>query len=278
MEWLASAPGGGAARGLLPLAVLGLIVLEALVGWWRGRATYDLGETAATAVIMVGQRLINAAAAPLVLAPMFLAYDHRLFEIAPTQAWSLAALFVGLEFCYYWHHRAMHGWRLMWATHGVHHSSTRLNLGAALRLGWGGAVTGGFIFYLPLALLGFHPFAIFAMLAANLFYQLFLHASWMPHLGPLEWLLNTPRHHHVHHAANASCLDRNFGGVVIVFDRLFRTFAAVPAEPLTFGLSNAAGPSRNPLKVALAGWIDLGRHLGAARSLRAGWAALFGRP
>src|SRR5581483_2365803 len=99
-------------------------------------------------------------------------------------------------------------------------------------LGWGGALAGGFAFYLPLLLIGFRPQGILAMLAISGLYQFFLHAAWAPRLGPLEWVLNTPRHHHVHHAANEVCLDRNFGGILIVFDRLFGTFAGAPAEPL----------------------------------------------
>lgn len=271
MDWAAA--GGG--RGVVLLGVLALILVEAAVGWRRG--AYDLGESGATLAIMAVQRLINLATAPLVILPLGLAYEHRLLDLEPA-GWNLALLFLGVEFCYYWHHRAMHRWRLLWAAHGTHHSSTRLNLLAAMRLGWGGAVAGGFVFYLPLALLGFPPLAIFAVLGLSLFYQLFLHASWVPHLGPLEWLLNTPRHHHVHHAANESCRDRNFGGTLIVFDRLFGSFAAMPPEPLAFGLAGSAGPSRNPLTAALAGWKDVGRRLLAARSFRAAGAALFGRP
>ncbi len=96
------------------------------------------------------------------------------------------------------------------------------------RLGWGGDLTGGFLFYLPLVTLGFHPVAVFGMLGLGLFYQFFLHVACPPSLGPLEWILNTPRHHHVHHASNGEYLDKNFGSVLIVFDRLFGTFAKAP--------------------------------------------------
>ncbi|MFA5122242.1 sterol desaturase family protein [Zavarzinia sp.] len=261
----------------LALLVLALLLVEAGAAWWRGRGAYDWGETGATLVIALGQRLINVAAAPLVALPFLTLYPYRLFDLGPLGGASLVLLFLGVDFCYYWHHRAMHRLRLFWATHGVHHSTTKLNLSAAFRLGWGGAVTGGFLFYLPLVLIGFPPLAVFLMLGADLTYQLFLHSTWVPRLGPLEWVLNTPRHHHVHHAANAECRDRNFGGVLIVFDRLFGTFSPVPAADLRFGLDGVA-PSRNPFKVALRGWADVGRRLARARSLAQGADALFGRP
>jgi sterol desaturase/sphingolipid hydroxylase (fatty acid hydroxylase superfamily) len=166
----------------------------------------------------------------------------------------------------------------MWATHAVHHSATRLNLTAAIRLGWTGNISGNFLFFLPLALLGFHPAAIGAMLGANLLYQFFIHTELAPRLGPLEWVLNTPRHHRVHHASNATCLDKNYGGVLIIFDRLFGTFAEPPqAEPLRYGLVGAA-PSYNPIAIALGQWIAMLRDARRAHGPAATFRALFGPP
>jgi sterol desaturase/sphingolipid hydroxylase (fatty acid hydroxylase superfamily) len=166
----------------------------------------------------------------------------------------------------------------MWATHAVHHSTTRLNLTAAIRLGWTGNVSGNFLFFLPLALIGFHPLAIVAMLGINLLYQFFIHSEFAPKLGALEWVLNTPAHHRVHHACNEPCLDRNYGGILIVFDRLFGTFAERPSDqPLRFGLVGGT-PSFNPIRIALGEWIamldDARKAQGAGAKLR----ALFGPP
>ena len=109
----------------------------------------------------------------------------------------------------------------MWATHAVHHSATKLNFTAAIRLGWTGNISGNFLFFLPLIFIGFHPFAVIGMLGVNLFYQFFIHTELVSRLGPLEWILNTPAHHRVHHASNPACLDKNYGGILIVFDRIF---------------------------------------------------------
>jgi len=140
-------------------------------------------------------------------------------RLRPDGLAALLGLFVSSEFLYYWHHRASHRVRWLWATHSVHHSPTRLNLTAAIRLGWTGSISGSFVFFLPLAWIGFHPLMIVGMLSVNLLYQFFIHTELSPRLGPLEWVLNTPDHHRVHHASNDACLDKNYGGILIVFDR-----------------------------------------------------------
>jgi sterol desaturase/sphingolipid hydroxylase (fatty acid hydroxylase superfamily) len=267
--------------GLLiaPLAALILMALEYAVARLTKSNAYDLGETAASLVIAIGHRVTTAATAGIAGVPMQWIFEHRLFEIPPYHPASLAALFLGVEFCYYWHHVAMHKVRWFWATHAVHHSATKLNLTAAIRLGWGSNVSGGFLFYLPLVWLGFAPAAVFATMALGLFYQFFLHTAHSPRLGPLEWVLNTPRHHHVHHASNEACLDRNFGSVLIVFDRLFGSFAPAPAdEPLRYGLKGSRVPTRQPFAAALAGWGEIVRGLYRAGSWRGRWQALFGPP
>ncbi|WP_304175417.1 sterol desaturase family protein, partial [Phenylobacterium aquaticum] len=132
--------------------------------------------------------------------------------------------------------------------------------------------------YLPLVLAGFDPRLVLGLLAFNLHYQFFLHTEMVGPLGPLEWVLNTPCHHRVHHACNSRYLDRNYGGVLIVFDRLFGTFAALsPEEPLRYGLVHPVG-SRNPIAVAFSEWRRLFADLLAARSFKAALRAAFGRP
>ena len=183
-----------------------------------------------------------------------------------------------MELCYYAFHRASHRVRWLWATHAVHHSATRFNLSAAIRLGWTGTISGAFVFFLPLALIGFHPVAIAAVMGLGLLYQFFLHTAFPVSLGLLEWVLNTPAHHRVHHACNDPCLDKNYGNVLIVFDRLFGTFAAPPVgERLRFGLKGRS-PSLNPLRIAFGEWSRLARDAGAARGMAAKLKVLFGAP
>jgi sterol desaturase/sphingolipid hydroxylase (fatty acid hydroxylase superfamily) len=241
-------------------------------------AHHDIRETAASVGVAIGDILARVITGGMAAVPFLALYQVRLLDIDMSRPWSWLALFLGVEFCYYWFHRASHRVRWLWATHAVHHSATRFNLSAAIRLGWTGQLTGAFVFFLPLALIGFHPLAIGAMIAAGLLYQFFLHTSLDVSFGPWEWVLNSPRHHRVHHASNEACLDRNYGSTLIIFDRLFGTFASAPvAEPLVFGLKGR-NATNNVFKIALGEWVRLFRDLGAARSWRQRAKVLFGPP
>lgn len=206
------------------------------------------------------------------------AWAHRVWTVPLGSAVSIAALFIGQEFAYYWFHRCSHHLRFWWANHAVHHSTNELNLSAAFRFGWTGRLVGASLFFVPLMWLGFAPGPVFITLNLDLLYQFFIHATWIPKLGPLEWVLNTPSHHRVHHASNPGYRDKNFGGVLIVFDRLFGTFAAEREDvPCCYGLVLPLR-SYNPLWIASHGFVELGRDLWRARSWRARGRAFLALP
>lgn len=248
---------------------------------------HDGRETIASVGVAVGDLAMRVLTAGIAAVPFMWLYQNRLFDIPlvitsesshSRIAVAYALLFLGVEFCYYWFHRASHRVRWLWATHSVHHSATRFNLSAAIRLGWTGQLTGAFVFFLPLAWIGFHPLAIGAMIGVGLLYQFFLHTSIDVHLGPFEWVLNTPRHHRVHHASNEGCLDRNYGSTLIIWDRLFGTFAAAPqSKTLKYGLKGR-DPSLNPFWIALGEWVHLYRDVRAAPGLRRKLKLLLGAP
>lgn len=197
-----------------------------------------------------------------------LAWTHRLWTVPLGSSASIAALFLGQELAYYWFHRCSHHLRFWWANHAVHHSTNELNLAAAVRFGWTGRLVGATLFFVPLIWLGFRPGPVFVTLNLSLLYQFYIHATWIPKLGPLEWVLNTPSHHRVHHAANPEYRDKNFGGVLIVFDRLFGTFSAERDDiPCRYGLVVPLR-SYNPLWIAFHEFAALGRDLWHARSWR----------
>ncbi|CAG9765048.1 unnamed protein product [Ceutorhynchus assimilis] len=161
--------------------------------------------------------------------------------------WYLAA--IGVDFCYYWVHRACHEVHILWAQHQVHHSSEDYNLAVGLRQsvlqGWC-----GFAFYLPLALI-IPPSQFVTHQYFNLLYQFWIHTETVKTLGPLEWIFNTPNHHRVHHGSNIYCLDTNYGGVLIIWDRIFGTFAAEREdEEIVYGLVYNQ-PSFNPLHLQI---------------------------
>lgn len=193
-------------------------------------------------------------------------YQHRLWTL-PMDHWTgWAACFLGQEFCYYWYHRAAHRVRWFWCTHAIHHSPNDLNLSAAYRFGWTGRLTGTLAFFALAPLLGMPPRIVLMLLSLNLLYQFWIHATWIPRLGPLEWVLNTPSAHRVHHASNLEYLDGNYGGVLIVFDRLFGTYIPERKDvPCRYGLVH---PMRtyNLLVIEFAQWRALWQDLKTARS------------
>jgi len=160
-------------------------------------------------------------------------------DVIGRQWWAWLLLFLLDDFCYYAFHRSNHEWRLFWAGHVNHHSSRHLNLATALRQGVGERIP-KYLYWLPLPLLGFDVAMILTMISLNLFYQFWIHLPAVPKLwAPIEFLFNTPSHHRVHHASNPCYLDRNHGGVLIIWDRLFGTFAQeLDREPPIYGLTS----------------------------------------
>ncbi|MGA2950812.1 MAG: sterol desaturase family protein, partial [Caulobacteraceae bacterium] len=170
-------------RAILPATALALMALEFGFARFAGRATHDLRESAASLGVAAGQLAVRGVEVGVVAAPAAFVYAHRLFHFEETSWLALLGLFVGGEFLYYWQHRAAHRVRWFWASHSVHHSATRLNLTAAIRLGWTAKISGMFLFFLPLALIGYSPLLLTAMLGFNLAYQFFIHTELAPRLG-----------------------------------------------------------------------------------------------
>lgn len=239
-------------------AILGVATLEGVVRTlWR--RDYNWRSYLSTTADMIVRRVLTLLVGGATIGMLYAVWPYRLFTVPLDHWWGIALLFLGQEFFYYWMHRADHRIRWFWATHAVHHSPNELNFATAYRLGWTNILSGQTLFYVPMVLLGFRPEAVLGALAANLLYQFWVHADWIPRLGPLEWVLNTPSHHRVHHAANLRYLDSNYGGVLIIFDRLFGTFTAEdPAEPCRYGLVKPL-TSYNPIYIAFHEWIALAR-------------------
>jgi sterol desaturase/sphingolipid hydroxylase (fatty acid hydroxylase superfamily) len=237
---------------------------------WRDTATsLAMGFGNTFAAVFLGATIVGIGA---------WLYQFRMLDI-PVAWWSLALCFIGEDFTYYWFHRTAHRIRWFWASHVIHHTSQHYNLSTALRQTWTGQFSLSFIFRLPLFLIGFPPKMILFCAGLNLVYQFFIHTEVVKRLPlGLEYWLNTPSHHRVHHGTNARYLDRNYGGVFIVWDRLFGTFEAErDDEPVRYGIvKNLA--TFNPLWVAFHEWLAIGRDLAKARDWRTRWLALAGPP
>jgi sterol desaturase/sphingolipid hydroxylase (fatty acid hydroxylase superfamily) len=257
-----------------------LVLAATLEGLWleRRNGTYDWKAYFTSIGDLALRMVLNLLPVAMAAGALLRLWDHRLYTLPLDEAWTWVVLFFGQEFCYYWMHRADHRVRWLWATHSVHHSPNTLNLSAAYRLGWTARLSVAPLFFAPLVLAGFPPLLVGGVLAANLFYQFWLHASWLPRLGPLEWVFNTPAHHRVHHASNPEYLDANFGGVLIVFDRLFGTFVAEqPGVAIRYGLVKPIR-SNNPISIGLHEWRAIFRDISRSKSLRGALSAAFGPP
>jgi alkylglycerol monooxygenase len=225
----------------------GLIALELLVDRWRGLSTYRLADAINSLSAGVLSQISGLLTKGLGLLTYAFAWQHlALFDLSPEPLWVWALAFVLYDFCYYWNHRLGHERNVLWAAHSVHHQSEDYNLSTALRQTSTGFLF-GWIFYLPMALLGIPPLVFLSVAALNLLYQFWVHTRHIPKLGWLEWLLVTPSNHRAHHAQNAVYMDRNYGGVFILWDRLFATFQEeLDEHPVIFGVTRPLA-SWNPL-------------------------------
>jgi sterol desaturase/sphingolipid hydroxylase (fatty acid hydroxylase superfamily) len=240
---------------------------------------YEKRDTFASLGMGVGNVIISAFTTGSAFALWTWGYQHRVLQLGQAQLWwSWVALFFAEDLCYYWFHRSHHEVRLLWAAHVSHHTSQYFNLSTALRQPWFTPISGP-IFWLPLALVGFPPAMILTAQAVSLIYQFWIHTETVQKLpAPLEWLLNTPSHHRVHHGKNISYLDRNHGGVLIIWDRLFGSFAAEDArEPVRYGITHDL-TTFNPLRIAVHEVVAIAQDLRKARSLRHAFGYLFAPP
>lgn len=248
-----------------------LIALELLADRWRGLRTYRLAD----ALSSLGAGVLSQATGLLTkvvgLLTYAFAWEHlALFELAENSLGVWLLTFVLYDFCYYWNHRLGHERNVLWAAHAVHHQSEDYNLSTALRQTSTGFLF-SWLFYLPLAVLGVPPLVFVSVAALNLLYQFWVHTRHIPKLGWFEWLFITPSNHRVHHAQNPIYMDRNYGGVFIVWDRLFDTFQEeLDEHPAVFGVTVPLA-SWNPL------WANLQVYAGLwhdARRAQSWWDRL----
>jgi len=210
-----------------------LILVEFAVGIFQRKSYYRLNDSIGDLSTGILSQLWGLFQKGVTLFAYFYLYEHfRLATIPIDSIWGWIACIVLWDFCYYWFHRISHEVNLFWCGHVVHHTSEEYNLVVALRQ----PALGGFlswVFYLPLALIGFHPWVFLASGQINLIYQFWVHTKAIKSIGTIgEFLLSTPSHHRVHHAINPEYIDKNHGGIFIVWDRLFGTFQKEESEPV----------------------------------------------
>ncbi|MCI0573257.1 MAG: sterol desaturase family protein [Myxococcaceae bacterium] len=224
-----------------------LIFVELFIGWRRGFNTYRVNDSVSSLSAGILSQASGVFPAALGFGFYTLAYKHLSLFALPKDAWWVWVLaLVGYDFCYYWAHRMGHEVNLMWAAHVVHHSSEEYNLSTALRQTSTGFLC-GWLFYMPLAIIGVPPFVHAIAGSINLLYQYWIHTKQIGRLGWFDRWFASPSNHRVHHGQNDYCLDRNYGAMFMVWDRLFGTFVDERKdEEIVYGIRGAL-KSWNPV-------------------------------
>jgi sterol desaturase/sphingolipid hydroxylase (fatty acid hydroxylase superfamily) len=238
------------------------------------KARYEPRDTWANIATGAGSQVLGAPWALVEVAALV-----ALYGVAPWQlddgwlAWVVAM--VGVDVAYYWYHRLHHESRVLWAIHVAHHSSRRYNLSVALRQPW--VVVSTLPFLAPLAVLGVAPELILTSFAINLLYQFLIHTEVIRRMwAPIEFVFNTPSHHRVHHGSNPQYLDKNYGGVLIIWDRIFGSFEPEVA-PVTYGLTKNIA-THNPFRIETHEWVAIYHDVRGAGSIRNALGYVFRHP
>jgi sterol desaturase/sphingolipid hydroxylase (fatty acid hydroxylase superfamily) len=267
----------GAIAYAIPVFIV-LVVLEAVSYRFlpdddeRG---YEVRDTATNLTMGIGSLVVGAPWKLVVVVAYAGLYQLAPWHLPMSTWWAWGLLVIADDLAYYWFHRLHHEVRVLWASHVVHHSSRRYNLSTALRQSW--VPMTSLPFWLPLALAGFPPWAILTQQAVSLAYQFLLHTERVDRLWrPVEWVFNTPSHHRVHHGSNPRYLDRNYGGILIVWDRLFRSFEP-EGERVVYGLTTDI-TTDNPVRVAFDSYVQLARDVRGATRWRDRTGYLLRRP
>jgi len=257
---------------ILYYAIPGFVLLLSIEAWFSYRENkqlYEAKDTWSSLALGIGNVLTGFITKALIFGLFIILYEWRIFTLDPTRWWFWVLIFFADDFSYYWFHRTAHNVNWFWASHVVHHSSQHYNLAAALRQTWTGNLTGSFLFWAWMPLVGFHPIWVLFMQQISLIYQFWIHTETVNKCPAwFEFIFNTPSHHRVHHGVDLKYLDKNHGGILIIWDRIFGSFQPEEQRPV-YGLTKNIG-SFNPFVVAFKTWGELFRKASKSGSLRNG--------
>jgi sterol desaturase/sphingolipid hydroxylase (fatty acid hydroxylase superfamily) len=241
----------------------------------RPNSGYEQRDTRTNIWMRLGSLVVNGGARVVALLGYSALYVISPLRLDTHQWWTWVYALVAVDLLFYAEHRAAHRVRLLWAAHQAHHSSQRFNLSTAVRQKWN--PWWELLVWVPLPLLGMPPWMIFFTFSINLIYQFFVHTERIGRMWrPVEFVLNTPSHHRVHHASDPEYLDRNFAGMFIIWDRMFGTFKAEEHRP-TYGLTHNVD-SYNPFRLQYYLYGDIWRDVRRARGWRQKFGYVFGPP
>jgi sterol desaturase/sphingolipid hydroxylase (fatty acid hydroxylase superfamily) len=256
--------------------VIALILIEGLISSSKKLGYYKHSDSMGTIGLIVGNVIVNLLTKTSILGFYLFLYQFRLFDISTKSLWiQIILTLIVIDFVYYWFHRTSHRVRFFWGIHMNHHSSEEMNFLVSLRQAWFNPLFRlPFFFILPL--IGFDPLLTFVVGAASTLWAVIQHTQTIGKLGPLEWFMVTPSAHRVHHGVNVEYLNKNFGNLFIVWDRIFGTYAE-EKEEVIFGLTNNV-KTFNPFRITAFSWIQFVNDFKASNNLSDKFMSFFGSP
>tara|TARA_A100001234_G_scaffold150552_1_gene132541 strand:+ start:2314 stop:3150 length:837 start_codon:yes stop_codon:yes gene_type:complete len=257
--------------------ILALIFIEALISNLQNASYYKKEDTLCTVGLLTGNILMVFAVKGLTLALHFYLYQFRLFDLASMiPLWAMWVLtFILIDLVFYIYHRISHRSRFLWAIHMSHHSSEEMNFAVSFRQAWLGPVS-KIPFFIVLPLIGLDPTIIAVAGVISTLWGIFGHTQVIGKLGPIEWIFNTPSHHRVHHGANEQYIDKNYGNLLIIWDRMFGTFEPEKAN-VRYGLVKNVN-TFNPIRITLMEWSSIFKDMSKAPNLKESFNIFFGPP
>ena len=257
--------------------VFAIILFEVIFSATNNKNLYKKDDTLCTAGLLTGNIMMVFALKGITLALHFYLFQFKLFnlpELLPTWAlWMLT--FIVIDLVFYIYHRISHRVNFLWAIHMSHHSSEEMNFAVSFRQAWFGPVS-KLPFFMIMPLIGFDPTIIAVAGVVSTLWGIVGHTQIIGKLGPLELIFNTPSHHRVHHGSNSQYIDKNYGNLLIIWDRIFGTFEP-EKEPVKYGLVRNVN-TFNPTKITFMGWHQIYKNIKNASSLSQALYFLFGPP
>jgi alkylglycerol monooxygenase len=257
--------------------VLSMILFEALFSSIYNKNLYKKEDTLCTVGLLTGNMLMVFGLKGATLGFHYFLFQFKLFNLSELMPmWAIWVLtFVIIDLVFYIYHRISHRVNFLWAIHMSHHSSEEMNFAVSFRQAWFGPVS-KIPFFMVMPLIGFDPTMIAVAGVISTLWGIVGHTQIIGKLGPLEWIFNTPSHHRVHHGSNAEYIDKNYGNLLIIWDRLFGTFEP-EKDQVKYGLVNNVN-TYNPTKITLMGWQEIFKNIKNAPSVSEALYFLFGPP
>lgn len=251
------------------------VILEYAISYWQRKEYYDVRETIGSTLVGLGNVGIGVLIKTLLFFFFLLAYNLVPWRMELSW-WSFIPCYIIFDFCSYWAHRISHHLRLLWATHVAHHSGEHYNLSISFRLSWVQYVK--IIFFLPVALIGFHPIIIFVTNQIAILFQFWVHTEYIRKLHPaVEYIFATPSNHRVHHGSQAKYINKNFGATFIIWDRIFKTHQKEEEQPI-YGITHNISRSYDPIEINFREYVDIIRDVKNSKNWKVALFFIFGDP